>query len=198
MGTRHLIGVVLDGDFKVAQYGQWDGYPTGQGVDVLNFCKTADLDSFRDEVRKVRFTTEEDKDTIKARWAEVGADDSGWVTMAQSDKFYADPRFAPLSRDVSANVLSLIAEGKVEFLNDSRDFGKDSLFCEWAYVIDLDENVLECYKGFQKDTPTLGRWAGLRDDESDYAAVTLAAEFALDALPDEEAFYAALGEDEDD
>lgn len=27
MGTRHLTAVVIDGDYKVAQYGQWDGYP---------------------------------------------------------------------------------------------------------------------------------------------------------------------------
>lgn len=37
MGTRHLIEVVVDGQIKVAQYGQWDGYPSGQGVDVLKF-----------------------------------------------------------------------------------------------------------------------------------------------------------------
>lgn len=31
MGTRNLTCVVLDGEFKVAQYGQWDGYPEGSG-----------------------------------------------------------------------------------------------------------------------------------------------------------------------
>ena len=30
MGTRHLTAVVLNGDFKVAQYGQWDGFTNGQ------------------------------------------------------------------------------------------------------------------------------------------------------------------------
>ena len=32
MGTRHMIGVVKDGIPRIAQYGQWDGYPSGQGV----------------------------------------------------------------------------------------------------------------------------------------------------------------------
>ena len=27
MGTRNLTVVYLDGQYKVAQYGQWDGYP---------------------------------------------------------------------------------------------------------------------------------------------------------------------------
>ena len=38
MGTRHLIAVMADGKYQVAQYGQWDGYPSGQGVSVLTFC----------------------------------------------------------------------------------------------------------------------------------------------------------------
>jgi len=39
MGTRHLICVVKGKEYIVAQYGQWDGYPTGQGIGVLNFFK---------------------------------------------------------------------------------------------------------------------------------------------------------------
>ena len=41
MGTRHLIAVHKDGKYPIAQYGQWDGYPTGQGVRVLAFCQDA-------------------------------------------------------------------------------------------------------------------------------------------------------------
>ncbi|MHC5949058.1 hypothetical protein ACVXZ3_04645 [Providencia hangzhouensis] len=39
MGTRHLICVAKDGDYKVAQYGQWDGYPSGQGLTLLTFLR---------------------------------------------------------------------------------------------------------------------------------------------------------------
>ena len=35
MGTRHLIGVIKDGAYRVAQYGQWDGYPEGVGAELL-------------------------------------------------------------------------------------------------------------------------------------------------------------------
>ena len=28
MGTRNLTCVFKDGEYKVAQYGQWDGYPS--------------------------------------------------------------------------------------------------------------------------------------------------------------------------
>ena len=40
MGTRHLIFIQLNGEYKLSQYGQWDGYLEGQGLDVLNFLRT--------------------------------------------------------------------------------------------------------------------------------------------------------------
>ena len=199
MGTRHMVGVVLDGEFRVAQYGQWDGYPSGQGATVLSFLREREnVEALRANVAGVRFATEEDKEAMQARWTELGADDSGWVTMDQSKAFYTDPRFAPLSRDVGADVLAMVAAGDVEFLTDSSYFAKDSLFCEWAYVVDLDNDVLECYKGFQKEAPVSGRWAGVQDGE--YAAVDLAATFSLDALPTDQEFCSMLDpyEDEED
>lgn len=203
MGTRHMISVVLDGEMKVAQYGQWDGYPTGQGVDVLDFLRTADLENFKAEVRKLRFLSEDDKTEMAARWDKLGAK-NGWATMEQSEKFYADPKYAPLSRDVSASVLQLIADGKVEVLNDSSDFALDSLFCEWAYVVDLDRDVLEVYEGFQKSAPMKGRWAGQANtspegtESPEYYAVEMVAEFKLAELPSNEDFVAAVQHDEED
>ena len=37
MGTRHLIVVYYKGKLYIANYGQWDGYPEGQGKTVLKF-----------------------------------------------------------------------------------------------------------------------------------------------------------------
>ena len=38
MGTRNTIRVYLNDELKISQYGQWDGYPSGQGRDLLYFC----------------------------------------------------------------------------------------------------------------------------------------------------------------
>lgn len=43
MGTRHLIAVCIDGKYPIAQYGQFDGYPEGAGVDILNILRTISL-----------------------------------------------------------------------------------------------------------------------------------------------------------
>ena len=43
MGTRNLTIVRnKEGIIRVAQYGQWDGYPEGQGITALNFIKNKD------------------------------------------------------------------------------------------------------------------------------------------------------------
>ena len=39
MGTRHLICAISDDEYRIAQYGQWDGYPEGQGAAILEFLK---------------------------------------------------------------------------------------------------------------------------------------------------------------
>ena len=65
-----------------------------------------------------------------------------------------------MSCDVGGEILMAIAsldaetaQNKYGFsdkvpLVDSRQFAADSLFCEWAYVVDLDKGQLEVYRGF--------------------------------------------------
>jgi hypothetical protein len=39
MGTRNLTAVYFKGEFRIAQYGQWDGYISGSGWGILEFLK---------------------------------------------------------------------------------------------------------------------------------------------------------------
>lgn len=141
MGTRHLIAVAIDGEYKVAQYGQWDGYFEGQGVDVLNFLKNVDYNEFKNQVRNLTWITPEDIETIN--------DNNNW---------YKD--FPWLSRDAGADILNYVVKnnGNIK-LKNSIGFAGDSLFCEYAYVIDLDKDTFEIYAGFnEQPTPVDSRF----------------------------------------
>jgi hypothetical protein len=103
------------------------------------------------------------------------------------------------------------------YIYDGAYFPLDSLFCEWAYIVDFDQEHFEVYRGFQKELPKLGRWAGRptaeedarahedhlkwcaendrepwRPLESEYKAVELVAEWPFDHLPSAEEFVSSL------
>lgn len=166
MGTRNLTCVVLGGEFKVAQYCQWDGYPDGQGKTVLEFlsqfskpeyalmdpetaqeCTAKLIKPFIDKVDALRVATE---DEIKQLWLEVGADDSGWVTIDVSNRMAQ--KYPQFQRNMGADVLQAIMDGKVDTVDLQTDFAQDGLFCEYAYVVDLDSLTLHAYVGFCKNS----------------------------------------------
>jgi hypothetical protein len=62
-----------------------------------------------------------------------------------------------LSRNTSYEILDIIAKAEEPVpVQLQADFVFDYLFCEWAYVLDLDEDVLEVYAG-SVETSTPGR-----------------------------------------
>jgi len=57
-----------------------------------------------------------------------------------------------LSRDTGSGILDLIYKSEKNLkLKNSIDFAADSLFCEFAYVVNLDKDTLEIYKGFNEE-----------------------------------------------
>lgn len=150
MGTRNLTMVVVDKKIKVAQYGQWDGYPSGQGSTACNFIQTHLLDPIKLEAFKqaVRDCTEIDSQKLRDTWTKCGADPSSdFVSMAISDKHAK--LYPQFSRNTGAEILEIILRG-VREIDVQTEFINDSLFCEFAYLVNLDDQTLEVYKGFNK------------------------------------------------
>lgn len=171
MGTRNLTCVQVDGQYKIAQYGQWDGYPSGQGTDLLQILREVNLDRLKEASRNCRFLNKEELEAL---------DSTDWMKTHPQ-----------LSRDHAAKIVKLVYEKDGLVLQNQVDFAADSLFCEWAYVVDLDKNVLEVYKGFNQDTPPTesDRFFFLKEKcDPKYNPVKLAATFDLNHLPDDEQF----------
>jgi len=71
--------------------------------------------------------------------------------MKDNPRFPWQKFYPELSRDTGGDILKLIMFKNKTKLKNSLNFAADSLFCEWAYVIDLDKNTYEVYKGFNKE-----------------------------------------------
>jgi len=190
MGTRHLIAVQLDGEYKIAQYGQWDGYPEGQGMTTLHFLRSMDEDKFKSALRNSSFISD---DELMALWKQYGADDDGMVSLSDADRMKKDhPEY---SRDTSADILQMVQEHPEGMkLHNQIGFAANGLFCEWAWVIDLDKRTFEGYRGFGSEPLTeQDRFYFLRDlEQNGYGGVKLAAEWSLDRLPTDEDFLSAF------
>jgi len=211
MGTRHLTIVKHEDEIKVAQYGQWDGYPDGAGMIILNFLKTADLDQFKERLSLCEWATEEARQQqievmrkyTSAKSLPSDMNQKEFLSLEESEmlaKLHPETH-----RDTGSNILELInvghfhkrelllAEGrpvnqKYElqpgkiYLSNGFPFGNDRVFCEWAWAIDLDTNSLEVYCGqFNHD----GSKGIFKDFDN---PVRLLTSFWLDDLPDEEVF----------
>jgi len=201
MGTRHLTAVVHNGSYRIAQYGQWDGYPDGQGATVLSFLsEPGNIEKLQAGLAHIVEPTEDD---LRRLWAEVGHDidaSGGWVDMRKSQAFGA--KNPALDRDTGAKILRLVAEatGPI-FVKSSLNFAGDSLFCEWAWVVDLDRRTFEAFEGVNKVALALGERFAFLDtpDGTDggYHPVKFVRSWGLDALPTEEDFLASFKVDEE-
>jgi hypothetical protein len=204
MGTRHLIAMQVDGEYPIAQYGQWDGYPDGQGLTVLRFLRN---DLRRDDlIAKAKAAPSMTQEMRSEELRKLGHDGSDWVNDDVAAAFYA--QYPQLSRDVGGKILAMVQDGDMGApLRREITFAGESLMCEWAYVIDFDKNTFEVFKGFNKkpllpgerffDQPIDAQSFNNGSGPYQYYQVRKAAEWSLGCLPDEDAFLAALSKDDD-
>ena len=143
MGTRHLIEVKDEnGEYKIAQYCQWDGYPTGAGVGIVDFLKKkGNIEKLSQALKKVRFIDfEKDKEFVDELNESLTQD-----TTSDKVREYINNY---LSRDVGFDILQNVCDFKGEelLLRNSGEFKKDHISCEWHYVIDLQQRKLYIWK----------------------------------------------------
>jgi hypothetical protein len=172
--------VICDGKTKVAQYGQWDGYPEGQGKTILKFLKKCDLNKFREKLNEVSFLTQKEIDHL---WNECWAMEINKRSSSKTNELFKR-KYPELCRDTAAKVLELIYEGKATRLWNRSAFVKDSLWCEWVYVIDLDKEKLEIYTSyFKKPLTRKDRFFDGRYRKNKRTPVKILKSYSLKKLP---------------
>lgn len=146
MSTRGVYGFRKNGIDKIT-YNYSDSYPAYLGRHVAEFCSSTpipELNYIYDCIELVTsgsIPTDEQIEFCKSNGLfdqNVGnRTDNDWYCLLR--KMQGD--FAKLKQLVRTY-------GKAYMLDDS-EFIKNSLWCEYAYVVNLDDNTLEFYEGAQ-------------------------------------------------
>ena len=179
MSTRGLYGFRKNGIDKCT-YNHFDSYPSGLGNDVVKFCANntvEDLKFFFDNIELVF------EDSIPTESQIRECQIAGYVDLSVSSQSQTD--WYCLLRNLQGNFKEYqkcIDDGNKLYMTDGIGFIQDSLFCEYAYIINLDDEVLEFYEGFQKE-PQVGNRYGTKDDRG-YYPCKLALTIPLDELED--------------
>ena len=127
-----------------------------------------DREVFEKKLANCRFIVDE-KEYDKLQESVGISAGAEWITMEESNRF--KEKYPSLHRDMGSKILGIVYESNGEILlKDSSDFIKDSLFCEWAYIINFKTNKFEVYESGTK----------------------LVKNYALDDLPTEKKFLKDL------
>ncbi len=173
IGTRGCYGFHRDGVDKLT-YNHFDSYPEGLGADIVEFVRQTSVEEMNQIFDRIQMVNEDEMATPD-QVAECHKWYSGAVSTGQPTEWYA------LLRNAQGD-LNAFKDG-LRYMIDSRSFMKDSLFCEWAYVINLTTNRLEIYKGFQQE-PEKNRYYSKKPISQGYYNVKLVTEFPLDDIPE--------------
>lgn len=148
MGTRGIFGLVCDGEEKL-MYNHWDSYPDSLGNRVTEFISHVNevngLDVLRDKCSALKLMDENKKPT---------------ATQKRKYKRYADTSVGGGSLDdwyvllrnlQSGHMLWELYGGYVKHITDNKKFMKDGVFCEYAYIIDLDKESFIFHDGCNEE-----------------------------------------------
>ena len=151
MSTRGCIGFRINEVDKV-MYNHCDSYPRGLGEEVLEFIATTPIKELKAIAKKIQLVEAYDKngdDTI--------------IDPAHLSKFkrYADPSvgesmsnkevhtYYQLLRNTQGDLGAY--KGDLDIMIDNKEFLYSGLYCEYAYIINIDTEMLEFYVGFRKN-----------------------------------------------
>jgi hypothetical protein len=144
MGTRNLTVVKdLEGTTKIAQYGQWDGYPSYSGIKVLEFLRDkVNRDNLLVELQNVQFVGDEEVDQLYKQFESTDWENKDFLNA-----------YPGLHRDTGVGILEIVANsmGPIKTVDNS-EFRNDTLFCEGIYEVDFQSNkFISTWNGIVKE-----------------------------------------------
>lgn len=183
MSTRGLYGFRKNGVDKTT-YNHSDSYPEGLGAAISKFCCSVTPAQMSDFFDRIILVEERGKPTKEQQHYCMA---KGWYDPYVGNR--TPESWYNLLRNLQGNMSELdkaVRSGEDFFMTDGGDFIKDSLFCEYAYIINLDSGMLEFFEGFQHEPQEGNRYGEEPMDNvnypSDYYPCRLALEIPLDDI----------------
>lgn len=209
MSTRGAFGFLVDGELKVA-YNHYDSYPSGAGGDFASRVAALDPGALRSVAQGIVVVQ---KPGLNQEGMDIGPFSErlalGFERFLSQNpeaekrtaggkslrKRVGDLRGGALSAVEALELIEALNDAHSAFspeafwtdgfplMIDSSAFLSDSLMCEWAWIVNVDEGALEVYRGFNKSPSAPGRYAARQKRAgTEYFGVRLAESIPLDEL----------------
>jgi hypothetical protein len=154
MGTRGCAGFRVSEKDKL-QYIQFDTYPTGVGASILDFIQKTPNDQLKEIATRIKVVSDNTRPT-KKQLEECKDYYNKDVGYDGTDK----PNWYQALREAQGNLTAY--KNGLRYMLGAESFMNESLHCEWAYVVNVDEGVLEIYRGFNHNKNAEGRYANCK------------------------------------
>jgi hypothetical protein len=179
MGTRGIIGFITPEGVR-GSYNHFDSYPTVLGKKVqaqlMRLLTTPsdskdvwDWGSIAAAVRNIRWVDGHDEPTAAERKRYKAMTDA---TVSERGKDWYS-----VLRQTQGDLEAMLTHG---IAIASHDFARDSLFCEWGYLLDLTTDEVVILRGFNTDEARQAPYTRLSGAEIAAQAVENPERFARD------------------
>lgn len=180
MSTRGAFGFRIDGVDKIT-YNHCDSYPSGLGADVVKWvrraCSPERIEQTMTEVSGIEMAPSGQAIASPEHIARTGRRYTNMAVGGGDGIGHDSITYYRLLREAqpSSGIANVVDAG---VMIEGADFMADSVFCEYAYIVNLDEMTVEFYKGFQSKPHNKGRYASL-PSKHDYFPVALVGSYPI-------------------
>ena len=151
MSTRGVVGFRHKRK-DLLTYNHSDSYPSGLGLQVVRDLHDLLQKGLKPLIRQVEALTIVTEETPRPDEKERRR----LQKYANGNVSTQDEYWYQTLRETQGDIKEIL---KSRYLLDGNNFILDSLYCEWGYIVNLDDETLEIYKGGQTKPPRHGRYA---------------------------------------
>lgn len=174
MGTHETYGYRLN-NIDYLTYNHADSYPSGLGQDIVD-----DLKGFftnggtTDEIRTMLLNMRVVDRKMGPSKADRSLYHEYWDNVSSGEDWYS------LLRKMQGHIIQHLTVGIM--INNTNFMTTGGILCKWGYIIDLDTECLEIYRGYKRDPHPFAQY-GHGDFVVGTYGCALIAEWPLQDLP---------------